>query len=186
MKCRYLCAEHGYWILRPAKRVLRRLGHGARTILLLRHDHRAGGHAAKQTCLAITRLGDRSPGRPSTSMPCSTSSAAAWWLDRCRSGVHAALDDGEGYLSQAGHRASGAHPVATSRNADDKRVLRLACSPNNRGRPLSAAPRWRRNPHLRDHHFMPPKYHVGFRWPLRRHYRWIDGCRLDLHLPYEH
>ena len=114
-----LCAERtGCW---PRAG---RGGQSAQSSLL--HQARAGGHGP-QPDLAwdITRLrGRKNAGPPSTSMSWTSSAVASWagWLP---TGERRARRDADrGNLSQARHRAPGAHPAFGPRRVDDQQVHR--------------------------------------------------------------
>ena len=92
-------------------------------------------------------------------------------LDGCRSGERRARRDADrGNLSQARHRAPGAHPAFGPRRADDQQVHRP--TPRRpRGHPLSEPPPGqRRQPVLRST-VQDPEVSPRLPWPLRRHYR---------------
>ena len=106
--------------------------------------------------------GAQTAGRPSTSMSCSTSSAAASWAGWCRCGRRRARRDADrGNLSQARHRAPGAHPAS-----DAAAPMTSKCTAQ-----LLAAPRVTRSltpPQVSDDNpfseaqFKTLKYHPGF------------------------
>ena len=92
-------------------------------------------------------------------------------LDGCRSGERRARRDADrGNLSQARHRAPGAHPAFGPRRADDQQVYRP--TPRRpRGHPLSEPPPGqRRQPVLRSA-VQDPEVSPRLPWALRRHYR---------------
>ena len=92
-------------------------------------------------------------------------------LDGCRSGERRARRDADrGNLSQARHRAPGAHPAFGPRRADDQQVHRP--TPRRpRGHPLSEPPPGqRRQPVLRSA-VQDPEVSPRLPWPLRRHYQ---------------
>ena len=92
-------------------------------------------------------------------------------LDGCRSGERRARRDADrGNLSQARHRAPGAHPAFGPRRADDQQVHR----PTPRrpwGHPLSEPPPGQRRQPLLRGAVQDPEVSPRLPWPLRRHYR---------------
>ena len=91
--------------------------------------------------------GGPNAGRPSTSMSCSTSSAATSWAGWLPIGrTPRSRDADRGNLSQARHRAPGAHPAFGPRRADDQQVHRPT---PRRPRGHEPPPGQRRQPVLR-------------------------------------
>ena len=134
-------------------------GQSAQSSLL--HQARAGGHGPQPPGPGTSPgSGGPNAGRPSTSMSCSTSSAAMGWMvaDRENAALAATLE--ETCLKQ-GIEHPGAHPALRGpRRADDQQVHRNSSADLGVTRSLRP-PGQRRQPLLRGQ-FKTLKYHPGF------------------------